>query len=150
MHFLKQKLAGVRDFDISHIFTRPTVLTPRLVLQKAAGHADTRRKGIGRMHQTLHNQIRSTVGNQTVTFHFSQTQTAVTRSTLGWLARQNGPRTTCTRMHFVKDHVLELLVKNWTRENVRVQYFSSCTRIQTVLAGVVHSVTNQCFRSIFG
>ena len=45
-----------------------------------------------------------------VTFHLAETQTAVTSTTLGWLARQDLRRAAASRMDLITNHMLQALV----------------------------------------
>ena len=48
--------------------------------------------------------------HHTVTFHLAETESTVTGTTFGWLARQDLCRTAASRMDLIADHMLQALV----------------------------------------
>ncbi|KAH3688247.1 hypothetical protein WICPIJ_000772 [Wickerhamomyces pijperi] len=62
-------------------------------------------EGIRGFHQSFLHERSSTMGNHTITFHFTETQPTITRSTLDRLSCQDLHRTTGTSMDLVVHHV---------------------------------------------
>jgi hypothetical protein len=46
----------------------------------------------------------------------------------------------------VKDHVLELLIKDWTRENVCIEGLAVCATVKDIFPGIAKAVTYERFR----
>ncbi|KAI7091989.1 DNA-directed RNA polymerase III subunit [Hortaea werneckii] len=98
---------------------------------------------VGAQHQPLEQQLAGAVGDQTVTFHLSETETTLSRATFRGLTGQDGARTCGSSVHLVRDHVLQLLVVDGTEEDVGRQAFTSDARRDEVLASVAEAVPNE-------
>ena len=77
----------------------PTILT------------DVHREPIGRGHQPFVEEHRCAVTDQAVALHLAQPQPAITRTALGRLAGQHGPRAPRARVHLVHHHVPDIPLK---------------------------------------
>ena len=104
---------------------------------------------IRRNHQPLEEQLACSVGNETITFHFTETQTSVARATLCGLAGEHCARAACTGMHLVLDHVLELLVVDGACEDVEGERFAGDTGGEVFLATVAEAVLDEGARGFF-
>jgi hypothetical protein len=78
-------------------------------------------------HQSLQQQLARAIRNQTITLHLAQSQATIPRPSLGWLSRQNGTRPARSCVHFILDHVFELLVVDWAEEGVELVCFAADT-----------------------
>jgi hypothetical protein len=78
-----------------------------------------------------------------ISLHLSQSQSSVPRSSLGRLPRQHRPRSSRPRVHLVHDHVLELLVVDRTKEDVRLERLTGDSRGEHVLPGVPEAGLDQ-------
>lgn len=68
--------------------------------------------------QTLLEESRRTVRNHTIALHLSETETAVTRTTLDRLSGEDLGRSTCACVNLVIDHMPQTLVVCWTQEDL--------------------------------
>lgn len=71
---------------------------------------------VGYVEEALLQEARRAMRNHTVTFHLAETETAVTSTTLSWLARQDLRRAAASRMDLIADHMLQALVIGWIEE----------------------------------
>ncbi len=85
---------------------------PSRVAQQTALVAHVNIEGITGNHQTFQKQHTGSVSDQTITFHFTESQTTLASSALGRLPGQHGSRTACSGVHLVQNHVLQFLVIN--------------------------------------
>ena len=97
---------------------RAAISTVALIANEATLAADVDFESVRRDHQSFHDQTRRTVANQTITLHLTNSEAAVPRSTLRWLASEDCDATSRPRMHLVLNHVLEPLIEDWAREDV--------------------------------
>ena len=113
---------------------RAAISTVTLIANEATLAADVYFEGIGRDHQSFHDQTCCTVANQTITLHLTDSEAAVSRSTFSRLASEDCDATSCPRMHLVLNHVLEPLIEDRAREDVARQHLPSDAAHQEVLS----------------
>mmetsp|Transcript_21232 Transcript_21232/g.52594 ORF Transcript_21232/g.52594 Transcript_21232/m.52594 type:complete len:231 (-) Transcript_21232:3057-3749(-) len=106
------------------------------------------------MHQSLHNEIGCSIGDETIAFHFSQTQSTITRTSFCRLSGQYRTRTSSTSVSLIENHVLQLLIENRSGENIRVQRFTAGTTVKSVFARIIQTISKEslgcCLCSVRG
>ena len=90
-----------------------------------AALADMYAVGIRHFKQSFFQKRRRAVTDHAITLHFSETQTAVSRTTFDGLASKNLHWTTGTSMDLVIDHMPQSLVVSRTQEHLRSELFAS-------------------------
>lgn len=75
LQLLKQQFARVRDFNLRQCVRTFTVLAPAGKTDKSALGAHFHGKLIARNHQTLHQQHRRAISDQTIALHLPQSKT---------------------------------------------------------------------------
>jgi hypothetical protein len=73
-------------------------------------------EGIRNFKQTLLEEGGCSVGNHTITFHFSESQTTISGTTFDGLSSHDLNGTTSSGVDLVVHHVTESLVVRWSEE----------------------------------
>ena len=103
---LNQQFGRIRNGHLHYPSRRLAPLTPVQIPHEPARLTDVDFMTIRRDHQALEQELRGSVCDKTVTFHFSETQTTVARASFGGLPGEHCARAAGTGMHLVLDHVL--------------------------------------------
>ena len=85
------------------------------------------------IEETLFQESARTVTNHAITFHLTESQTTIARSTFSRLSRQNLGGTSRPGVNLVADHMLESLVICGTEENHNFELLSG----ETIIHGLV-------------
>ena len=82
------------------------------------------------------NQVRGTIRQKSIAFHFTEAQTTLATATLDftdyylyvglktdlcWLTSDSSHFSLCTSVHFIKNHMFQLLIVDRPHENVRLE-----------------------------
>lgn len=100
-------------------------------------------------HESLEEQLTGSVGNQTITFHFSQAKSTLSGSTFGGLTGEDGARSCCSSVHFVLDHVFEFLVVDGAEEDVKWETLAGDAGCETVFSGIGEAVFDEDCAHVF-
>lgn len=133
---LEQQLRSIWNGHPHHIATGLTSLAPFMLTHEPALLANIDFVRIAAQHEPFDQELRRAIGDETVTLHLSETQTASSGSSLCRLSRQDRSRSCGTRMHLILHHVLQLLVVDWTKENVSWQRLAGDATGDIILSGV--------------
>ena len=107
--------------------------------ERATLYAHTRRERITDIHQALLREDRSTVRDEAVALHLTDTQTTITRPTLAGLTSERDNRTATTRMLLVNYHVLQPLVMRRTHEDLHLHHLARLSVVHDLVAVRMHS-----------
>ena len=110
--------------------------------------ADVDHKRVRAHHEALQQQLRRAVANQTVTLHLAEAQTAVAGAALGRLPGEHGAGAARAGVHFVHNHVLELLVVDGAKVHVRLEWLTCHAARQVLFAAVVVAVLHKHARHV--
>lgn len=89
---------------------------------------------IGHLEQAFTQELRRSMGNLTITFHFAETKSTIAGPSLHRLADQNLDGTTSSRMDLVVHHMLETLIVGRTEEDLGVDFASSVSVVHYLVA----------------
>ena len=106
-------------------------------------------KLVGADHEALQQEHGGAVTNETVPFHFTESQASISRSALCGLPSQHysGPRG--AGVNFVHNHMLQLLVVDRTHENRGFKGLSCCAISQRILSAVAETMVNLQQKNLF-
>src|SRR6478735_5512733 len=89
--------------------------------------ADVDTESIRHLKQTLLQESSGTVSDHTITFHFSESETTITSTTLDRLSGHDLNWTTSTSVNLVVHHVTKTLVVGRSEEHLSTELSSSVT-----------------------
>jgi hypothetical protein len=85
------------------------------------------------IHGSFFQEASSTMRDHAISFHLSESETTITRSTLSWLSCQDLGWTSASRVHLVSDHMLKSLIVGWTQENEDFLFLSCETVVHNLI-----------------
>ena len=137
--FLHQQLASVGHFNGVDVFAfaRDAVQLPTVVrndgADQAAVFADGGVVGIGGQHHPFVQHRRCSGSNAAIPFHFAPSQSAPVGSTVHGLPSQSYDFPLGSGVYFVRDHVLQFLIKSGPNEHSTGQAFAGVRMVHDFL-----------------
>lgn len=104
--------------------------------------------GIGNFKETLAQELSRSVGDLTISFHLSESETAVAGTTFHGLADEDLDRTSGSRVDLVVHHVLETLVVGRAEKDLSAELATSVAVVEHFVASQVIAVLLQEVRDL--
>ena len=102
--------------------------------------ADMQWPSVRLVEKSVLDDHRSAVGDQAVPLHLSESETALSSTSLGWLTGEDLHAASASGVEFRAHEVVKSLVEDHSRENLRLEHFAGLAVDHGLSSGLVESM----------